>query len=111
MYVRRGITVRIRQEQKEAVRAGLLRAGVDLIARKGFAAVTIEEITAQAGVAKGTFYNYFRTKESLALVAGAAAQEEGAAGLEQLMEAFTHTQSAFRRCLPRPPVGSKPTLS
>jgi AcrR family transcriptional regulator len=34
---------------------------------KGFSETTIEEITGKAGVARGTFYNYFQTKEDLAL--------------------------------------------
>jgi len=38
-----------------------------LFREQGFAATTIEQITVAAGVAKGTFYNYFRNKEELAI--------------------------------------------
>lgn len=46
--------MRIRQEQKEEIRAALLKAGTDLISSRGFAATTVDAITAAAGVAKGT---------------------------------------------------------
>ena len=59
----------LRQTQREAVRQALLREGMRLLARQGFAATTVDQIASAAGVAKGTFYNYFATKEDLALAA------------------------------------------
>jgi AcrR family transcriptional regulator len=44
-------------------------AALDLFQSRGFAATTVEAIAAAAGVAKGTFYNYFLTKEDVALAA------------------------------------------
>jgi AcrR family transcriptional regulator len=35
------------------------------IRQKGFEGVTVSEITREAGVAKGTFFNYFRTKDHI----------------------------------------------
>ena len=43
----------------------LLDAAVRVFARKGAGAAAIHEIAAEAGVANGTFYNYFRTREAL----------------------------------------------
>ncbi len=43
----------------------LLDAAVRVFARKGAGAAAIHEIAAEAGVANGTFYNYFRTREEL----------------------------------------------
>ena len=59
----------LREAQREAVRNALLRAGLRLLARQGFAATTVDQIASAAGVAKGTFYNYFASKEELALAA------------------------------------------
>jgi AcrR family transcriptional regulator len=46
-------------------RALLLDAAVRVFARKGAGAAAIHEIAAEAGVANGTFYNYFRTRDEL----------------------------------------------
>jgi len=46
-------------------RALILDAAVRVFARKGAGAAAIHEIAAEAGVANGTFYNYFRTREDL----------------------------------------------
>ncbi|MCI8814393.1 MAG: TetR/AcrR family transcriptional regulator [Lachnospiraceae bacterium] len=43
----------------------LLEAGKCLICEKGLANTAIEEITAAAGVSKGTFYTYFNRKEDI----------------------------------------------
>ena len=46
-------------------KAQLLRAAEQLFTQKGYAATRISDICAAAGVAKGLFYWYFPTKESL----------------------------------------------
>jgi AcrR family transcriptional regulator len=43
----------------------LLRAAFELFGTRGFQATTVEDITRAADVAKGTFFNYFPTKEML----------------------------------------------
>ncbi|MFE4634902.1 TetR/AcrR family transcriptional regulator [Streptomyces sp. NPDC056773] len=47
----------------EARRADILRAGREVFAATGFAAATIEDITTAAGMGKGSFYMYFKTKD------------------------------------------------
>ncbi len=44
-------------------RSDLLAAAQEVFLDKGFTATTIEDITTTAGVAKGTFYLYFESKE------------------------------------------------
>jgi len=46
-------------------KALLLDAAVRVFARQGVGATAIHEIAAEAGVANGTFYNYFRTREEV----------------------------------------------
>jgi AcrR family transcriptional regulator len=46
-------------------KALLLDAALRLFARQGVEATAIHEIAAEAGVANGTFYNYFRTREEV----------------------------------------------
>ena len=50
---------------RERTRTLLLDAALRLFARKGVGATAIHEIAAEAGVANGTFYNYFRTREEI----------------------------------------------
>ncbi len=59
--------MKLRDKQKAEVKSALVRAGEELFRTNGFTETTIEEITGTAGVARGTFYNYFQTKEDLAL--------------------------------------------
>jgi AcrR family transcriptional regulator len=51
--------------RRERTRHRLVDAGRTLIAEKGVAGLRIQEITEQADVALGSFYNYFPTKEDL----------------------------------------------
>lgn len=46
-------------------REKLVAAAIELFARKGFDKTTVDEIVAEAGVAKGTFYLYFKSKDDL----------------------------------------------
>lgn len=54
-----------RQRRKEARPQELLDAALELFAEKGFAATRSEEVAARAGVAKGTLYLYYPSKEEL----------------------------------------------
>lgn len=47
------------------VRARLLEAGRRSVARVGFRRTRIEDLTREAGIAKGSFYRFFETKEEL----------------------------------------------
>jgi AcrR family transcriptional regulator len=54
-----------RAQQREAKREAILNASFELFRTRGLAGTTVEEITRSAGVAKGTFYLYFDTREDL----------------------------------------------
>jgi AcrR family transcriptional regulator len=61
---RRGTQPTSRRARRRAeTRARILRAALDLFARQGFFATTVEQITEAADVGKGTFFNYFPSKE------------------------------------------------
>jgi AcrR family transcriptional regulator len=47
------------------VRQRLFRAALQLFGARGFHATTVEDITQAADVGKGTFFNYFPTKQTL----------------------------------------------
>ena len=85
-------------------RKALLEATELLIARKGFAALTVDEITAAADLAKGTFYNYFKDKEAIAREAAMVARNEFEArisaahsGLEDPAERYVTGMAVYFR--------------
>lgn len=54
-----------RRRRKEARPSELTAAALELFVEKGFAATRLEDVSARAGVSKGTLYLYFDSKESL----------------------------------------------
>src|SRR5712664_2226703 len=59
-----------RQRRSADIRERLFRAALDLFAQKGFAETTVEDITEAADVGKGTFFNYFPSKDHILLAFG-----------------------------------------
>jgi len=56
-----------RQKRSLQIRERLFRAALDLFAQHGFADTTVEDITNAADVGKGTFFNYFPSKDHILL--------------------------------------------
>jgi AcrR family transcriptional regulator len=56
-----------RSRRSAELRERLFRAALDLFAKKGFAETTVEDITNAADVGKGTFFNYFPSKDHILL--------------------------------------------
>jgi AcrR family transcriptional regulator len=54
-----------RQRRSAETRERLFRAALNLFAQKGFGETTVEDITNAADVGKGTFFNYFPSKDHL----------------------------------------------
>lgn len=48
----------------------LLKATKELLKTKGFGTINVSDITKEAGVAKGSFYTYFKRKEDIILEIG-----------------------------------------
>src|SRR5215469_5755079 len=60
-----------RRERRSAeLRERLFRAALRLFASKGYAETTVEDITEAADVGKGTFFNYFPSKEHILMTFG-----------------------------------------
>jgi AcrR family transcriptional regulator len=56
-----------RHRRAEDTRQRLFRAALDLFANRGFTDTTVEDITNAADVGKGTFFNYFPSKDHILL--------------------------------------------
>lgn len=59
-----------RQEQAEATKEKIKQTTMKLLETKSFSDLSVEDITKASGVAKGTFYHYFKKKEDIILVLG-----------------------------------------
>jgi AcrR family transcriptional regulator len=62
---RYGGPVATQAQRREATTGALRRAARTLFARRGFDAVAVDEIAAEAGVTRGAFYHHYDGKESL----------------------------------------------
>ena len=56
---------RISEEEKKSVRERLLDEAAKNFAKRGYEAANVNEIALAAGFAKGTIYNYFKSKDEL----------------------------------------------
>jgi AcrR family transcriptional regulator len=56
---------RTRVQKSERIRSALLAAAADVVGEVGYAEASISLITHRAGVAQGTFYNYFESRQDI----------------------------------------------
>jgi AcrR family transcriptional regulator len=85
--------------RRERTRQRLVQAGRSLIAQKGVAGLRIQDITEQADVALGSFYNYFPTKEDLveAIVGESLVDLGSAVVVDEDQDPAITTAAAIRR--------------
>ncbi|WCL52683.1 TetR/AcrR family transcriptional regulator [Gimibacter soli] len=57
------------QPTKQDARSKLLDAALTVIRTKGYAATSVDELCAAAGVTKGAFFHHFKSKEALGVAA------------------------------------------
>ena len=55
------------EEQREQIRKSLLASGYDLFVAEGFRKMTVAGVAGRSGVAVGTFYNFFPSKEQFVI--------------------------------------------
>jgi AcrR family transcriptional regulator len=60
-----------RERHRTETRERIFRAALELFAERGYLETTVEDITDAADVGKGTFFNYFPTKEHVLATYGA----------------------------------------
>jgi AcrR family transcriptional regulator len=98
--------MRITNDAKQATRQRILDAARRLFARDGFDGAATRDLARESGIATGTLFNYFPTKESIALSLAAEALGEARAsydrkrrGEETLEEGIFGFIAAGLRCL------------
>jgi AcrR family transcriptional regulator len=85
----------INDAQKEERRQAILSAALELYQTTSYEAVNIAQVAQKAGVAKGTFYLYFKTKEELFL---AMLAQEFIAWFDEADACFTEIQTGRGSC-------------
>lgn len=103
--------MRISEQTKQETRARILEKATELFIGKGFEDCTTRDIALAAGLAAGTLFNYFPSKETLAMTMVAEALGQGRddfqhrrSGNEELSEEFfLLVASGLRRLRPLRP--------
>ena len=80
---RREMTAPRPDRRRARTRGALVEAGVRLLSLRPIEAVSVDEITESADIAKGSFYNHFKDKESLAREVAREVREEVEARVAQ----------------------------
>jgi AcrR family transcriptional regulator len=57
-----------REERKEATRRAIIGAALRLLEERSFSALSLREVTREAGIVPGAFYRHFESMEALGLV-------------------------------------------
>ncbi len=57
-----------REERKEATRRAIVAAALKLLDDRSFSALSLREVTREAGIVPGAFYRHFESMEALGLV-------------------------------------------
>lgn len=71
---------------KDEKRAEILATATRVFARSGYAATRIEDVALEAGVAKGTVYTYFKSRDEILLTAFEVFEEKLLAGVRAVVE-------------------------
>ena len=83
----------------EETRSRILTAALDLFRRRGFEQTTMREIASEAGVALGSAYYYFESKEALVMAFYEHANEEMSVQIEAALAGAKGLDSRLRAIL------------
>src|SRR5437868_7442598 len=92
-----------RERRREELRERIFQAAIELFIEQGFFNTTVEQITEVADVGKGTFFNYFESKEHLvlklteaqeAVLRKVVAEIESATSVRSLLQNLQHQIAA-----------------
>ncbi len=62
--------------KRERTRTALIEAAIEVLAEKGLEGTSIDDLMRVAGMARGTFYNYFQTRDEVASAVSAYIKEQ-----------------------------------
>jgi AcrR family transcriptional regulator len=85
-----------RERHRSEMRERIFRAALQLFAERGFLATTVEDITEAADVGKGTFFNYYPTKEHVLGQYGEERVQQIQSALDRVREGRESALAALR---------------
>jgi AcrR family transcriptional regulator len=96
------LTTSLRDRQRQMREEAILETAYQLLAEKGIQGMTMDELAARVGIAKGSLYQHFRSKEQLlgvALVSFMDQISEYIDGLPSAQPAIERLKQTYRRAL------------
>ncbi|MCA9198054.1 MAG: TetR/AcrR family transcriptional regulator [Planctomycetales bacterium] len=88
--------MRITSAEKQATRERILKAAKTLFKGKGYGSTTTRDIAKEVGIATGTMFNYFPSKESIVVELVHAASDSGSLQSQQHGEANSLAENLFQ---------------
>ena len=82
--------------QKDRVKLKLLQKGREYFTRYGLKKTSVDDLVKAVGIAKGSFYTFFESKEALFLAVHEASEEKLRTGLMQKLEVVTAPADKLR---------------
>ncbi|WP_373482925.1 TetR/AcrR family transcriptional regulator [Acetobacterium sp.] len=79
-------------EKRQEIANQLMMVGLELIRRNGLKKMSIHELTKRVGIAQGTFYNFFNSKEMLVYALADSYQQSINDKLEEIIQAKAHLE-------------------
>ncbi|MBD1373244.1 TetR/AcrR family transcriptional regulator [Hazenella sp. IB182357] len=73
------------EARKAELKMSIFQTSIHLFEEKGYESVSVDQITKVCGIAKGTFYNYFSSKEDILFYFGESQMEQVLQFLEKDM--------------------------
>ncbi|MBX0331098.1 TetR/AcrR family transcriptional regulator [Oscillochloris sp. ZM17-4] len=83
----------LKERQRQLRESAILDAAHELMAQKGYAAMSIDDVAGLVGISKATIYQHFASKEDLAISVVVRLMQRG----EQRMQAVSATLPAIQR--------------
>lgn len=81
------------EEKRREIKESLMKSGLEIIRQYGMKRMSIEELTKRVGIAQGTFYNFFKSKEVLVYELACAYEKR----LEEEVKSIVRTEGYLSR--------------
>lgn len=87
------------EQERETIRKKLLDAGINELSYNRYRNIAIDKIASEAGIAKGTFYNFFSSKEAFFYEIMHLIKERNRDELKALLHSETPSRTEIVNCL------------